>query len=49
MPNCNFEQAHSNIATLLVGDADNSVGGCDNVRFIIGEVGVVGDFYFPHE
>lgn len=30
-------------------DADNSVGGCNNVRFIIGQAGVVGDFYSPHE
>ncbi len=30
-------------------DADNTVGGCSNVRFIIGHSGVVGDFYAPHE
>jgi competence protein ComEC len=30
-------------------DADNEVGGCSNVRFIIGQMGVVGDFYSPHE
>jgi hypothetical protein len=30
-------------------DADNEVGGCSNVRFIIRQTGVVGDFYSPHE
>lgn len=30
-------------------DADNEVGGCSNVRFIIGQTGVLGDFYSPHE
>lgn len=30
-------------------DTDNAVGGCSNVRFIIGQAGVVGDFYAAHE
>ncbi|GGY84740.1 hypothetical protein GCM10011613_32200 [Cellvibrio zantedeschiae] len=36
-------------ANKIGADADNEVGGCDNVRFIIGQNGVLGDFYFPHE
>lgn len=37
-------------STAKIGkDSDNKVGGCSNVRFIIGQNGVLGDFYSPHE
>lgn len=38
------------VNTAKIGtDADNEVGGCNNVRFIIGQNGVLGDFYSAHE